>query len=166
MLRYARSCVGKPFSTSGMARSLVWPRKTDGKSFFCAGTLLHFRTRYAAASTLLRFHLPIVFCILARRRISRRGASARRSHRQTLQPRRGDSREPTPAIQIARYCHCEPLPFTSGQRSTAHHYRLGRVQGECRDGSGSGSGSGSGGGASRSAFHGGSFREIHVPGIV
>ena len=36
MLNFARSCVGKPFSNSGMARSLFWPRKTDGSSFFCA----------------------------------------------------------------------------------------------------------------------------------
>ena len=37
MLRFARSCVGKPFSGSAMARSLLWPRQTDNKSFFCAG---------------------------------------------------------------------------------------------------------------------------------
>ena len=37
MLRYAKTqCVGKPFSTTGMARSLLWPRQTDGSSFFCA----------------------------------------------------------------------------------------------------------------------------------
>ena len=36
MLAYARAQVGKPFSNFGMARSLVWPRQTDGKSFFCA----------------------------------------------------------------------------------------------------------------------------------
>ena len=40
MLRFARSCVGKPFSGSAMARSLLWPRQTDNKSFFCAGTSL------------------------------------------------------------------------------------------------------------------------------
>ena len=38
MLRYAKThCVGKPFSNTGMARSLLWPRQTDGTSFFCAG---------------------------------------------------------------------------------------------------------------------------------
>ena len=37
MLRFARSCVGKPFSGSAMARSLLWPRQTDNTSFFCAG---------------------------------------------------------------------------------------------------------------------------------
>ena len=37
MLRYAKThCVGKPFSNTGMARSLLWPRQTDGTSFFCA----------------------------------------------------------------------------------------------------------------------------------
>lgn len=38
MLAFARSCVGKPFSNSAMARSLIWPRQTDNTSFFCAGT--------------------------------------------------------------------------------------------------------------------------------
>lgn len=38
MLHYARTqCVGKPFSNYGMARSVLWPRNTDGSSFFCAG---------------------------------------------------------------------------------------------------------------------------------
>lgn len=36
MLRFAHSCVGKPFSGMAMARSLIWPRKTDNTSFFCA----------------------------------------------------------------------------------------------------------------------------------
>lgn len=37
MLRHAQSLVGKPFSNLGMVRSVIYPRKTDGKSFFCAG---------------------------------------------------------------------------------------------------------------------------------
>jgi hypothetical protein len=37
MLAYARTLVGKPFSNMGMARSIFFPRKTDGESFFCAG---------------------------------------------------------------------------------------------------------------------------------
>ncbi len=37
MLAYARTLVGKPFSGMGMARSIFFPRKTDGSSFFCAG---------------------------------------------------------------------------------------------------------------------------------
>lgn len=36
MLAYAASVVGRPFDGLAMARSLVWPRTTDGKSFFCA----------------------------------------------------------------------------------------------------------------------------------
>lgn len=36
MLAFARAQVGKPFSNTGMARSLVWPRQTDCGSFFCA----------------------------------------------------------------------------------------------------------------------------------
>ena len=48
MLAFARSCIGKPFSNSAMARSLVWPRQTDNQSFFCAGTfaLAHTRACY------------------------------------------------------------------------------------------------------------------------
>ena len=36
MLAYARTLVGKPFSNAGMARSILFPRQTDGSSFFCA----------------------------------------------------------------------------------------------------------------------------------
>ena len=36
MLAYARQQIGKPFSNTGMARSLIWPRQTTGDSFFCA----------------------------------------------------------------------------------------------------------------------------------
>lgn len=37
MLAFARQQIGKPFSNAGMARSLIWPRQTDGTSWFCAG---------------------------------------------------------------------------------------------------------------------------------
>ena len=33
MLNFAKAQIGKPFSQSGMARSLFWPRKSDGKSW-------------------------------------------------------------------------------------------------------------------------------------
>ena len=36
MLRHARGCVGKPFSNYAMARSIVYPRTTNGQSYFCA----------------------------------------------------------------------------------------------------------------------------------
>lgn len=36
MLRHAKACVGKPFSNWSMARSVIWPRTTDGTSYFCA----------------------------------------------------------------------------------------------------------------------------------
>ena len=36
MLHFARQQVGKPFSGVGMARSLIWPRRPDGSSWFCA----------------------------------------------------------------------------------------------------------------------------------
>ena len=37
MLAYARTLVGRPFSNTGMVRSIIYPRHTDEKSFFCAG---------------------------------------------------------------------------------------------------------------------------------
>jgi hypothetical protein len=36
MLAYARTLVGRPFSNAGMVRSIIYPRQTDEKSFFCA----------------------------------------------------------------------------------------------------------------------------------
>lgn len=36
MLQFARQQVGKPFSNVGMARSLVYPRQSDNRSFYCA----------------------------------------------------------------------------------------------------------------------------------
>lgn len=36
VLAHARTLVGKPFSMMAMARSIVYPRTTDGNSFFCA----------------------------------------------------------------------------------------------------------------------------------
>lgn len=36
MLEFAKQQVGKPFSRWGMARSIIWPRKTTFKDFFCA----------------------------------------------------------------------------------------------------------------------------------
>lgn len=36
MLAFARAQIGKPFSNMGMARSLLFPRKTSHESFFCA----------------------------------------------------------------------------------------------------------------------------------
>lgn len=36
MLAWSRSQVGKPFSSVGMIRSIVWPRNTDTASFYCA----------------------------------------------------------------------------------------------------------------------------------
>ena len=36
MLAWAQRQVGKPFSSMGMLRSMVWPRTTDNSSFYCA----------------------------------------------------------------------------------------------------------------------------------
>lgn len=36
MLEFARQQVGKPFSMSGMVRSIIWPRKTKGDTYYCA----------------------------------------------------------------------------------------------------------------------------------
>lgn len=71
MLHFARSkCVGKPFSQYGMARSLVWPRQTDGESYFCAelvcailkeGGLIDRTTNPGAATpqNLFELYVPI-----------------------------------------------------------------------------------------------------------
>jgi len=37
MLAFAKSCIGKPFSNTGMARSILYPRETTGSSYYCAG---------------------------------------------------------------------------------------------------------------------------------
>jgi len=59
MLGYARQLVGKPFSPIGMARSIIYPRTTDGKSYFCAelvadvlkkGGLMHHSSNPGAAT--------------------------------------------------------------------------------------------------------------------
>lgn len=36
MLQFARAQIGKPFSSTGMARALFWPRTPDNESWFCA----------------------------------------------------------------------------------------------------------------------------------
>lgn len=36
MLQFARAQVGKPFSNSGMARSILFPRQSTFKTFYCA----------------------------------------------------------------------------------------------------------------------------------
>jgi hypothetical protein len=36
MLEFARKQQGKPFSMTAMARSIVWPRQTTGKNYFCS----------------------------------------------------------------------------------------------------------------------------------
>ena len=36
MLSWASRQVGKPFSSSGMARSILWPRTSTGDSWYCA----------------------------------------------------------------------------------------------------------------------------------
>jgi len=41
MLNFARAQVGKPFSNMGMARSLLYPRATDHRTYYCAGATTH-----------------------------------------------------------------------------------------------------------------------------
>ncbi len=36
MLQFGKAVVGRPFSNFGMVRSVIWPRSTDHKTFFCA----------------------------------------------------------------------------------------------------------------------------------
>lgn len=66
MLHYAKTqCVGKPFSNYGMARSVLWPRNTDGSSFFCAGTrCLLIRCCMAMCSHMHIAHAELVAAIL------------------------------------------------------------------------------------------------------
>lgn len=62
MLRYAKTqCVGKPFSNTGMARSLLWPRQTDGTSFFCAG-IRHVSTLLPRVATIARVLIATLAC--------------------------------------------------------------------------------------------------------
>ena len=39
MLAFSKQQVGKPFSMIGMARSVFWPRKTRGSSWYCAALI-------------------------------------------------------------------------------------------------------------------------------
>ena len=64
MLGYARAQVGKPFSNSGMARSLVWPRTTDQRSFFCAGTARVLNPFVATRALIARVCAELVASIL------------------------------------------------------------------------------------------------------
>ncbi|MGZ0214203.1 MAG: hypothetical protein ACKVI4_17125 [Actinomycetales bacterium] len=41
MLQFARAQVGKPFSSVGMFRSMVYPRTTDGSSWYVLPFRLH-----------------------------------------------------------------------------------------------------------------------------
>lgn len=69
MLAFARKQVGKPFSQLGMARSIIYPRRSDYKSFYCAeltaailqvGGLMHPQSNPGAAtpSTLYQMYAP------------------------------------------------------------------------------------------------------------
>ena len=37
MLDFARNQIGKPFNSWAMARSIIWPRKSTKRDYFCAG---------------------------------------------------------------------------------------------------------------------------------
>lgn len=37
MLEFAQAQVGKPFNSWAMARSIIWPRETNYRNYFCAG---------------------------------------------------------------------------------------------------------------------------------
>jgi hypothetical protein len=65
MLHFARACIGKPFSQAAMARSLVWPRMTHHRNYFCAGTRLVFArhsTPHTHASVLVAQSSSPPFC--------------------------------------------------------------------------------------------------------
>jgi hypothetical protein len=54
MMNFAKDAVGKPFSNWAMARSLFFPRRTDGNSYFCAGAM-----KYLPMRSLHIWTLPI-----------------------------------------------------------------------------------------------------------
>ena len=57
MLAFANSCVGKPFSGAAMARSILFPRQTDGNSYFCAGEAKRIGTPLSHVLTRVWFFL-------------------------------------------------------------------------------------------------------------
>jgi hypothetical protein len=103
MLNFARSNVGKPFSQSAMARSLVYPRTTTGDSYFCAGTASRSRPQ-GIATNRHRVRRPRDRIVLPRR-IGRRHHQGGRAHRRGEQSGGGDAREPPHLVQEPRLHH-------------------------------------------------------------
>ena len=62
MLQFARAQVGKPFSSTGMFRSMVWPRTTDGSSWYVLH-LKHFQPQplNQSGSTFRWGFLPLCY---------------------------------------------------------------------------------------------------------
>lgn len=112
MLRFARACVGKPFSGTAMARSVIWPRKTEHKNFFCAG-----KDAAAVCSCVLPpdCMTPVYPCV---RRARRRRAEGGRPARFREQPGCRDTGELARTVQGSSNHHCEPVHLETGQLST------------------------------------------------
>lgn len=117
MLHFARSVVGMPFSNTAMARSVIWPRTSDYRSFFCAGTKA--------------FHLGSIitlilrFCCTARlRRARRRRAKSGWHDRLAEQPRRRDAPRTVRFVQTQSHDHRKPVFVTTKQRPEEAHYEL------------------------------------------
>lgn len=62
MLQFSRAQVGKPFSSTGMFRSMVWPRTTDGSSWYVLH-LKHFQPQplNQSGSTFRWGFLPLCY---------------------------------------------------------------------------------------------------------
>ena len=66
MLAWAQQQVGKPFSSMGMMRSMIWPRTTDGQSWYA--TRLEPRLAHICSSVhmiVLSDANPLLFLALA-----------------------------------------------------------------------------------------------------
>lgn len=120
MLRFAKSCVGKPFSGTAMARSVLWPRRTNGTSFFCAGTARQFHTPFVSLNVRRRR-----VCL---RRTRRRRVERGRVARPNLQPRRGDAAEPARAVPRQGDDDGQPVLAAAGKLPAHAHDQLGRAR--------------------------------------
>ena len=98
MLAFSRAQVGKPFSQIGMARSIVYPRKTDGRSWYCAelvaavlqvGGLMHQSCNPGAATpaSLHEMYAP-------------RGAVSANPYKLTMLRRSREEEEPLLQLQL------------------------------------------------------------------
>lgn len=101
MLAFARQQIGKPFSGTGMARSLIWPRTPTGENWWAGSS---HTTPDGAGSSQRRVPAAQVLCR------ARGGVPAvRRPAQPRVQPGRRDAAQPLPAVQGAGCGRGQPL---------------------------------------------------------